>query len=161
MGYSVVIPSYKRVELLQRALASVYAQSLVPSSVHLVIDEPEDFDKYAFLNKHDDSLRVTFTGGGFGGAKARNVGLDQVDADFVFFLDDDDEWLPEKAEKQIELLESRPDAVGVTCQYWKGNDAGKELIARSEDLVNRCVKIWNYSGGFSCFGMRWSGELTL
>ena len=155
----MVIPSYNRVELLQRALTSVYAQSLTPDSVYLVIDEPEDFDRYAFLKTYDGSLRVTFTGGGFGGAKARNVGLDQVDTDYVFFLDDDDEWLPEKIEKQIHLLEGCPNAVAVTCQYWKGNDAGKELIARSEDLVNRCVRIWNYSGGFSCFGMRWNSEL--
>ncbi len=160
MGYAVVIPSHKRPDMLEHALNSIYAQTLPPNRVHLVIDEREDREKYAFLQTYDDKLQVTFTGGGYGGAKARNLGLDQVDEDYVFFLDDDDEWLPEKIEKQIRVLEHRREAVAVTCDVYKCEDGQKTLVKKDVEQTNRCVKLWNYTGGFSCFGMRWRGDLA-
>ncbi|MDG1302310.1 MAG: glycosyltransferase family 2 protein [Opitutae bacterium] len=162
MSYAVIIPSYNRPDMLKRALASVYAQTLLPSQICLTIDEPEDSEKYAFLGDYDDALQVTYTGGGFGGAKARNVGLDRVgDVDYVFFLDDDDEWLPEKIEKQIQLLENRPDVVGVTCYYYRIQAGERRLVAKgSEEQINRNIRIWNYIGGFSCFGLRWNSKVS-
>jgi len=144
--------------MLKRALASVYAQTVRPSQICLTIDEPEDGEKYAFLDRYDDALQVTYTGGGYGGAKARNVGLDQVDdVDYVFFLDDDDEWLPEKSEKQMELLETTPDAVGVTCHYNRIQHGVTHVVKKgSEREINQHIRIWNFIGGFSCFGMRWN-----
>lgn len=159
MSYAVIIPSHNRPNLLKRALESIYAQTLLPESIYLIVDEPEDTQKYAFLRDYGDELKVTFTGGGFGGAKARNAGLDQVKGvDYVFFLDDDDEWLPEKSAKQVALLEARPDAVAVTCHSLKHNVLGKHSITRSERDVNLYVRLWNYTGGFSCFGMRWNKQ---
>lgn len=158
-GYSVIIPSCNRPEMLRRSLASVYAQTVLPSQIYLTIDEPEDPKKYAFLCDYDDSLQVTYTGGGFGGAKARNVGLDQVEAEFVFFLDDDDEWLPNKIEEQIQLLERKTDCVAVTCSCFEEHGHKKRLVSRSEDEVNRYVKVLNLAGGFSCFGIRRDGAL--
>jgi len=160
MSYAVIIPSYNRPDMLKRALASIYAQTVLPSQICLTIDEPEDGDRYEFLSDYDDALQVTYTGGGFGGAKARNVGLDQVgDVDYVFFLDDDDEWLPEKIEKQIELLERRPNAAGVTCDCYRCIGDSRSVISRDEAKINRYVKLWNFTGGFSCFGVRWKGIL--
>lgn len=158
MSYAVIIPSYNRPDMLKRALASVYAQTVLPDNIHLVIDEPLDSEKYAFLDNYDDALDVTFSGGGCGGAKARNLGLDQVgDVDFVFFLDDDDEWLPEKSEKQMALLEDRPDAVGVTCYYYRIQGGKSTIVIRgTEGELNCSVRLWNYTGGFSCFGLRWT-----
>jgi glycosyltransferase involved in cell wall biosynthesis len=160
MSYAVIIPSYNRPEMLKRALASVYAQTVRPSQICLTIDEPEDGEKYAFLDRYDDALQVTYTGGGYGGAKARNVGLDQVDdVDYVFFLDDDDEWLPEKTEKQIALLDQRPDAIGVTCYYYRIQGGESHIVVKgTEEELNRSVRLWNYTGGFSCFGIRWSAN---
>lgn len=146
--------------MLKRALDSVYGQSLAPDAIHLVVDEPEDRDKYGFLAGYDNTLRVTFTGGDCGGAGARNLGLDQVEADFVFFLDDDDEWLPKKVEKQIQLLNDRPDSVGVSCDIYRCHHGKRTLEKRNETQMNRCVRLWNGIGGFSCFGMRWYGELA-
>ena len=160
MSYAVIIPSYNRPDMLKRALASVYVQTVLPSQICLTIDEPEDGEKYAFLADYDDALQVTYSGGGFGGAKARNVGLDQVgDVDYVFFLDDDDEWLPEKIEKQVDLLERRPDAMGVTCDCYRCIGDSRSVVSRDEQKINRYVKLWNFTGGFSCFGVRWKGIL--
>lgn len=155
-SYCVIIPSYQRPEMLKRAIASVYAQTVLPDTIYLVIDEPEDSARYAFLQGYDERIVTTHTGGGYGGAKARNVGLDQATEEFVFFLDDDDEWLPEKVEKQIKLLERRAGAVGVTCGRTE-KIAGKPKsvdVLSDEAKLNRRIRAENLTGSFSQFGFR-------
>lgn len=161
MGYAVVIPSCNRTSLLKQALESIYSQTLGADRIYVVIDEVEDKQKYSFLDNYDNRLEVMFTGGGYGGAMARNLGLEKVDSEFVFFLDDDDRWLPRKVEKQIQLLENRVDAVAVTCDSYKSYHGRKTTLRiRDEVQMNRCVKLWNYVGGFSGFGIRWKGEVA-
>ena len=156
MSYAVIIPSYNRPELLKRALASVYAQTLEPERIYLVIDEQEDPVKYAFLQDHDERLEVCYTGGGAGGASARNVGLEKAATDYVFFLDDDDEWLPQKNEKQVRLLESRNDCVGVTC--WRSvinqQRSTTSVVEIDERELNAKIDLRNIAGSFSFFGFK-------
>jgi glycosyltransferase involved in cell wall biosynthesis len=163
MSYAVVVPSCNRPELLKRAIASIFAQSRQPDHVSLVIDEPEDWGKYDFIRGQDERLQVTFTGGGKGGARARNLGLDQVTSEYVFFLDDDDAWLPLKMEKQLGLLERRPDCVGVTC--WRNSIDEKHGTCRitkfSEKRLNRHIMYRNLTGSFSFFGFRRNSETRL
>lgn len=155
-SYSVIIPSYKRPEMLQRALRSVYEQTILPDMIYLIIDEAEDWERYAFLKEYDSRLSVTFTGGGFGGANARNVGLDLAQEEFVFFLDDDDEWLPAKAEKQIEFLANNLSHIGCTCWNYRVSTQ-TELVQRDlEPIINRNLSVWNTVGSFSFFCYRWN-----
>ena len=152
--YTVIIPSKDRVEMLQDALASALGQSLTPAFIHLVIDEPTDSVKYDFLSRYDSRLVVHFTGGGFGGAKARNVGLSRVRTAYVFFLDDDDVWLPQKVEMQISALEARSEWTGITC--WRCEEQGS--TRRNHRVSNWGLKnlgrVINIVGSFSQFGMR-------
>ena len=123
-GYSVVIPSCGRPEMLQRALDSIASQTVSPKKIYLVIDEAEGDKEYSFLVKYGDALQTKFTGGGLGGAGARNLGLDQLsDEDYVFFLDDDDEWCSSKIEKQLSYLENNKNIIGITC--WNYNIDGR------------------------------------
>jgi glycosyltransferase involved in cell wall biosynthesis len=160
MSYSVIIPAYNRPEMLKRALASVYKQTILPDAIYLVIDEPNNAEKYLFLNDYDQRLVATFTGGGYGGAKARNVGLDQAKEEYVFFLDDDDEWLPKKVEKQLAVFVKDPSICAVTCSCWEIFDHCKRLVRRSTLDVNRYGIVSNLIGGFSNFGFRRHGELV-
>lgn len=142
--------------MLQRALASVYSQTLLPVEVLLIIDEPTDFQKYSFLARYDKRLRVTFTGGGKGGAAARNIGLDQVSADYVFFLDDDDEWMEEKCERQMEVfLTSDRNIIGVSCNRIIHNVSMKRETRITQQQVDQYGTQVNLIGSFSFFGLRW------
>ena len=61
-------------------------------------------------------------------AGARNSGGLAASGDLLAFLDDDDEWLPDKLRLQVEVLKRTPDAVVVGCGIfvrWNGR-----LIAR-------------------------------
>jgi glycosyltransferase involved in cell wall biosynthesis len=155
MSYSVIIPSYQRPQMLARALRSIYGQTVLPEAIYLVVDEVEDWQRYAFLNEEfDGRLKTTFTGGGFGGAKARNAGLDQAQEEFVFFLDDDDEWLPTKIEKQMMRLNACPDVIGVTCGRFLISSDKETTIVEAERHVRRYYRMENLIGGFSSFGFR-------
>ena len=101
----VVIPSRGRPDLLRRALASVTAQTVRPREVVVVLDGA-DPDVERELGARDDlPLRVAVVDPPRGPAHARNLGASMLETALVAFLDDDDEWLPQKLERQLPLLE--------------------------------------------------------
>ena len=141
--------------MLGNALDSIFSQSVQPANVYLVIDETDGENNYDFLHDYGPLLHVTFTGGGLGGGAARNVGLQQLgDEEYIFFLDDDDTWCPQKIEKQLKCMAAKPDGIGVTC--WNYNIAQKttEVKRVGEHDINRYVNVWNTLGSFSFVGYR-------
>jgi glycosyltransferase involved in cell wall biosynthesis len=60
-------------------------------------------DKRIRYIRHDTNKRE---------AGARNSGVQNSQGEYIAFLDDDDEWLPEKLQKQVDLLDNSPPVVG-------------------------------------------------
>lgn len=100
---SVVIPTKDRAVLLERALLSVFAQTY-PVLEIIVVDDgssdstPEVVRKYG--NKNVQYIRHEYSEGG---ARARNAGILAAQGSYIAFLDDDDEWEPEKIREQLRL----------------------------------------------------------
>lgn len=81
---SVVIPTQQsRSKLLKRAIKSVKEQTY-------------------------KEIEIIPVGTGTNAADNRNIGIKKSKGDYVAFLDDDDEWLPEKIEKQVCILDHNP-----------------------------------------------------
>lgn len=99
---SVVIPSVGRPSLA-RAIRSVLAQTAPTLEIIVVLDTAEHVD----VPEHPRAtmLRTPFRGGP---ALARQVGIDAARGSVIAMLDDDDEWLSTKLERQ--LLAVGPDA---------------------------------------------------
>jgi len=98
---SVVIPTLHRPVLLTRALASVFRQTWRDLEVIVVVDGP-DPDTIAALETIDDPrLTVIVNACSLTAAGARNAGLDRAKGEWIAFLDDDDEWSPDKLAKQL------------------------------------------------------------
>ena len=111
---SVIIPTLHRPTLLMRALASVLCQTWGELEVIVIIDGP-DPDTIAILQTVDDPrLRVIANAQSLAAAGARNVGMDHARGEWIAFLDDDDEWLPEKLAKQLAYAADRSPAL-ITC----------------------------------------------
>lgn len=121
--YSVIINTCNRRSLLQYALASVLKQTL-PASEIIIIDDHSDAEHdCSDLAKMDPRISIIRNQKRLGGVGARNAGLKLVKHSLVAFLDDDDEWLPQKMERQIDFLQQHPQYVAVSCGRLVVNDS--------------------------------------
>jgi len=103
---STVIPTRFRPELVCRAVRSVLNQSYQEIEAIVVIDGPDEGTKNALASIVDPRLRVIPLEQNQGGAEARNIGVREARGKWIAFLDDDDEWLPEKITTQIAVAET-------------------------------------------------------
>src|SRR5208282_1403318 len=111
---SIIVPTLHRPKLLMRALASVFRQTWRELEVVVIVDGP-DPDTIAVLQTIDDPrLRVIVNAQSLTAAGARNAGMDLAKGTWIAFLDDDDEWLPEKLAKQLAYAADRRPAL-ITC----------------------------------------------
>jgi glycosyltransferase involved in cell wall biosynthesis len=99
---------------LQRAIASVLRQTYEHLEVIVVDDASTDDTRKVVESFHDHRIRYVRHTTNRGGSAARNTGVDAATGQYIAFLDDDDEWLPEKTQKQLDVL-TRFDAVLCTC----------------------------------------------
>ncbi len=103
---SVVIPTRNRAALAERAVRSVLAQSFEEFEIVVVIDGPDPETGGALHRLRDDRLHIVNLGENVGGSEARNIGVRFARGNWIALLDDDDEWFPEKLEKQWQLASS-------------------------------------------------------
>lgn len=117
---SVVIPTHNRWVRLQRAIASVRAQTWSPIEIIVVDDGSTDGteDRLQELAATDPAIRAIRNDQSKGGAAARNQGIAAASGRWIAFLDDDDVWLPTKIQRQVALLETDPSASAVSCSYY-------------------------------------------
>lgn len=124
---SVIITSYKRpLQMVQRAIESVLNQSWKDIEIIIVDDNTdEDMNMYRlgrivelYPNKFVNYISYPEN---HGACYARNIGIDCSNGDYLAFLDDDDEWLPDKIEKQMKVMQSS-DVALVYCSAFIKND---------------------------------------
>lgn len=110
---SVVIPCFRCGRTLERAVASVAGQTLLPQEVILVDDGSGDETRSLMVQLQGrykpDWIRLVMLDTNAGAASARNAGWDQALGDYVAFLDADDAWHPRKIELQIQFMGLHPD----------------------------------------------------
>lgn len=113
---SVVIPTYDRPDVLPRAVKSVAAQTYTNVELLIVDDHsPTPAEKVVGRMDLDGFVRVECIRHerNQGGSTARNTGIDAAEGEFLAFLDDDDEWMETKLEKQVEAFQQLGEEVGV------------------------------------------------
>ena len=98
---SVVIPTLNRPLLVSRAVQSVLQQTLQDIEAIVVIDGLDDSTGMELAKIKDSRLQIVQLPSSRGGAGARNAGVAQSQGEWIAFLDDDDEWLPQKLELQL------------------------------------------------------------
>lgn len=157
---SVVIPTYDRnADVVMRAVKSVIKQTYTEWELYVVDDNKENNPysesiRVALDELKDDRIHYLRMEKNSGACAARNKGIQESKGEYVAFLDDDDEWLPERLEKQLPALED--DNVGFTyCGVWILNEmTGKKkssLIQFKQGNVYYDLLKGNFMGGVSNF----------
>lgn len=101
---SVILPTYNRTGLLERAMASVLAQDYRAIEL-IVVDDASSEDIAAVVEGFGDPrARCLRCERNVGAAAARNVGLEAARGEFIAFQDSDDLWLQDKLRKQVDAL---------------------------------------------------------
>lgn len=136
---SIIIPTYKRPDVLPRAVDSVLAQSYKNIEVIVVDDNDPTFPERAVtekvMEKYADEPRVKYIKHpkNMNGSAARNTGFANSSGEYIMFLDDDDEFLPGKIEIQYERMESLDESWGLAyIRYEFATDEGKVLAVSAE-----------------------------
>lgn len=110
---SVVIPTHNRPDFLRAAISSVLHQTFEDFELVIVDDASETNTLEVVDSFHDRRLKLIRHENRKGGSAARNTGIVNSRGAYVAFLDDDDEWLPEKLRLQVDLLQNSPARVGI------------------------------------------------
>ena len=107
MKISVVIPTYNRIALVERAIDSVLMQSIKPFDI-IVVDDGSDDGTSEMIKKKYRSINLVQQQNS-GVSAARNNGIKHAKGDWISLLDSDDEWTEKKLENQVNRLIKNPD----------------------------------------------------
>jgi len=113
---TAIIPTYNRAETLPRAVDSVLDQTFEDVEVLVVDDGSTDSTREVLDSYADSRVRTVVHETNRGANVARNTGIENARGEYVALLDSDDQWHPEKIEKQLSVLDDRgEDWVAAYC----------------------------------------------
>ena len=130
---SVIIPTHNRSQILKRAVISVLNQSYHDFEVVVVDDASTDETTEVVRKFEDKRIKYIRHKQNKGAPAARNTGLRVSNSEYIAFLDDDDEWLPEKLEIQITAFKAAQPNVGVIyTAFWRVQNGKKKFFPSSK-----------------------------
>lgn len=120
---SIVVTTYNRPRSLRRCLQSVSLQTLDAYECIVVNDYPDGVAEVDAIVQglSDSRFRVLHNEVNRGGNYSRNRGIRNSGAAVVAFLDDDDEWMPTKLARHLEVHTTAPEPLVVysnTIKHW-------------------------------------------
>ena len=113
---TALIAVYNGEKYIDRAIQSVLAQHR-PADELIVVDDGSTDGTAEAIQQYGSSLRYVRQDNK-GVSVARNVGIRLAKSSWVAFLDHDDQWLPNKLDRQMAILEATPSASVCYSGYW-------------------------------------------
>lgn len=137
MKVSIVIPTYKRPDLLKRLLISIEKQSFKNYEVIVVDDNSSNIEDYKkvvkIFSKRFSEFKYFRNEINSGAPFSRNFGIKEAKYELIALVDDDDEWMPNKLGKQVEVFKYGVSELGLvyTWTYVCENGKLKEGVYNS------------------------------
>lgn len=145
---SVIIPTYNRAPLLERAIASVLKQTVLPHEIIIIDDGSEDQTGHLVkcIENLSDVKLLYYKQKNRGPASARNRGIEMSSSAFLAFLDSDDHWHKRKIEIQFrELVKNNQCRISHTREKWfrRGEHLNQKKIHLPPDgnIFSSCLKL--------------------
>jgi glycosyltransferase involved in cell wall biosynthesis len=136
MKVSVIIPTHNRPKLLEKSVQSVLGQTY-PVFEIIVIDDGL-MDRARSMTESFGDSRIVYIAHERekGGGAARNTGIKYAQGDIIAFLDDDDEWIPEKLEIQMNHFSGTSSAVGFCFSAVENIYSDRREVTQVPDGLN-------------------------
>lgn len=144
IAISIVLPTFNRRKSLERSIESILRQTY--QNWELIIIDDGSTDSTSEIKSYLSDSRIKyFYQTNQGVSSARNSGIRKSQFEWVAFIDSDDQWLPEKLEKQVAVIE-RTDAQWVHCEEsWVRNgvlvNVPKKYKKTSGDIFLNCLSV--------------------
>lgn len=151
MKVTVVIPTYKRFDYLERLLVSLTTQTFNDFEVIVVDDHSPDQESYQkVISKFEEkfiSIKYLTNEKNSGAPHSRNRGINLAKGELIALVDDDDEWFSTKLEKQVKCFENGSDTLGLVYTWADVVNENREKIGENREvvtgdarssIVNRC-----------------------
>ncbi len=113
---SVIMPAFNDGAFIAEAISSVLSQTFRDLEL-VIVDDGSNDNTRSVIEKFmmsDGRVRYFFQKNG-GQGKARNLGINNSQGEFIAFIDSDDVWVSSKIEKQLSLLGKDDDFGLVYC----------------------------------------------
>lgn len=137
---SIILTTYKRPVFLVRAIQSVLNQNY--KNIELIVVDDNDSDSVyrkdtsALIASYAKTIKYIPLEKNSGACNARNIGIDNANGDYILFLDDDDELLPNHLELLLQQY-SINENVGVVFSQAKLIDVKNN----SMQLTNKVLRV--------------------
>ena len=140
--FSVILTTYNRSHLLSRAIRSVLQQTFTDFELIIVDDHSSDNTPQAIAEFSDTRIIYIRQPENLGVSTARNTGIQQAKGEYICFLDDDDEYLPDFLKEINHFLERIKEPfigfirVGIVNIYTPNN------IINAKERIE--TKLWHF-----------------
>lgn len=136
---SIIIATYRRSVELENAINSAVNQSYQNCEI-IVVDDNDDGvwneTVHQIINKFscEKNIKLIQNHPNQGSAKTRNIGIHEAKGDYVVFLDDDDIYLSERVETQLETMIAENADYGITDIVLYNEDESVNEVRKREYL---------------------------
>jgi glycosyltransferase involved in cell wall biosynthesis len=156
---SVIVPTRNRAHFLKATIQSILSQTFQDFEVIIVNDASTDETDDVIQGFSDSRITSIRHEKVRGQGVTRNQGINRASGEYVAFLDDDDEWLPLKLEKQVYMLDSSPPPVGLIYTGFYRVEIPRrrilnEVIPHTRGKAEDALRRANIVGGCSTVLMR-------
>lgn len=139
---SIIIPTYNRGHLIERAIDSVLNQTYSSYEIIVIDDGSTDNTGNVIEAIGDDRIRYIALPENQGVAHARNVGIREARYEYLAFLDSDDEWLPDKLMLQMDKMSKSSAKYGLVYCRMGGllRDGSTRFVCPHQDYVKEILE---------------------
>ena len=151
---SIIMPSYNCGEYVEETIRSVQTQTYQNWEIVFMDDCSTDdtIRRVSEMREKDSRIKLYQNHGNLGAALSRNNALREANGRWIAFLDSDDQWMPDKLEKQVRFMEENGYKFSYTCYKEMdsvGNDTG--IVVSGPGKVTKA----------GMFAFCWPGCLTV
>jgi len=157
---SIIIPNYNKAHYIREAIESALNQTYKNIEV-IVVDDGSTDESKEIIKSFGKKIKAYFLPHKNANV-ARNFGLKKSKGEYIQFLDSDDIILPEKIEKQVEVLEKTgADMALCYWEYYPATHNRKISINLPNRLKNRELFQWllKSPNWYACMAPLYKGKL--